>query len=70
MTEEHSKHDPDERGYYGPYGAGRVCAPDTQPIPSECDDGPFGRGTGGQLHYQLRVGGGAYEWLLVAVAGA
>ncbi len=39
-------------------------------MPSECDDGPFGRGTGGQLHYQLRVGGGSSEWLWVAVAGS
>ena len=57
-------------GHYGEFGAGRVCAADSQAMPSECDDGPFGRGTGGQLHYQLRVGGGSSEWLWVAVAGS
>jgi len=59
-------------GFYGPWGAGRVCAPDATPapMPSECDDGPFGRGTGGRLHYQLRVPGGGEKTLWVAVAGS
>ena len=41
-------------GHYGPFGAGRRCAADQTPppMPSECDDGPFGRGTGGRLRYK------------------
>ena len=34
------------------------AAPPTQtpaPMPSECDDGPFGHGTGGQLRYDVNV---------------
>src|SRR5918995_4344788 len=40
-------------GHYGPFGDRRLCAADQTPapMPSECDDGPFGRGTGGRLHY-------------------
>ena len=59
-------------GHYGPSGAGRVCTP-TQtpaPMPSECDDGPFGRGTGGQLRYRVDVKGRGSETLWIAVAGS
>ena len=36
---------------------GRRCAADQTPapMPSQCDDGPFGRGTGGQLRFDVRV---------------
>src|SRR5829696_3418143 len=58
-------------GHYGPYGAGRECVDvDPKPMPSECDDGPFGRGTGGRLHYQVRIAGGSSETLWIAVAGS
>jgi hypothetical protein len=38
------------------------------PKPSECDDGPFGRGTGGRLTYavNLPAGGSTTVWLAVA----
>jgi hypothetical protein len=38
--------------------------------PSQCDDGPFGRGKGGQLRYRLQVPAGATRTLWVAVAGS
>jgi hypothetical protein len=59
-------------GHYGPFGAGRPCAADQTPapMPSQCDDGPFGNGTGGQLHYQVRVPGRGEATLWVAVAGS
>ena len=38
--------------------------------PSQCDDGPFGRGQGGQLRYQVTVPGGRTQTLWVAVAGS
>ena len=58
-------------GHYGPSGAGRVCAADSpEPMPSECDDGPFGRGTGGQLRYRVKVRGSGLETLWIAVAGS
>ena len=59
-------------GHYGPFGAGRVCAANQTPapMPAECDDGPFGRGTGGQLRYRVRLGGHGTETLWIAVAGS
>src|SRR5829696_5072803 len=59
-------------GHYGPFGAGRVCAADQTPapMPSECDDGPFGRGTGGRLHYHVRIPGGDSVTLWIAAAGS
>ena len=43
--------------------------PDARP-PSACDDGPFGRGKGGQLTYEVRVRARSTETLWVAVAGS
>ena len=59
-------------GHYGPFGDGRVCAADQTPapMPSECDDGPFGRGTGGQLRYKVKVPGGGSRTVWIAVAGS
>ena len=59
-------------GHYGPNGAGTVCAADQDPapMPVECDDGPFGRGTGGQLRYSVKLGGHDRETLWIAVAGS
>jgi hypothetical protein len=45
-----------------------VCS--AQEPPSQCDDGPFGRGKGGQLRYALTVPAGGTETLWVAVAGS
>ena len=52
---------------------GRVCAADQTPapMPRECDDGPFGRGTGGQLRYRVEVeAASGTETLWIAVAGS
>ncbi|MGH2845796.1 MAG: glycogen debranching protein [Thermoleophilaceae bacterium] len=45
-----------------------VCS--AEEPPSQCDDGPFGRGRGGQLRYRLRIPAGGEETLWVAVAGS
>jgi hypothetical protein len=58
-------------GHYGAFGAGRTCAPaPPDEMPSQCDDGPFGRGTGGQLRYKVKLKGRDTETLWVAVAGS
>ena len=41
-----------------------------EPKPSQCDDGPFGRGTGGQLTYTLSLPAGASRTVWLAVAGS
>ena len=49
----------------------RVCQQgDSTSPPSACDDGPFGRGTGGELHYSIDVPAGATRTLWVAAAGS
>jgi hypothetical protein len=53
--------------YRGPQGS-NVCQ--AQEPPSACDDGPFGRGEGGQLRYEVTVPGGATRTLWIAVAGS
>jgi hypothetical protein len=53
--------------YRGPQGA-NVCS--AQEPPSACDDGPFGKGTGGELRYSVTVPGGASRTVWVAVAGS
>jgi hypothetical protein len=58
-------------GHYGPFGAGRKCPGALKdPMPSRCDDGPFGRGTGGELRYQVKVPGGGSSSVWIAVAGS
>jgi len=54
-------------GFRGPQ-TGNVCT--AQELPSACDDGPFGRGKGGRLTYEVRVGARDSETLWVAVAGS
>jgi hypothetical protein len=53
--------------YRGPQGT-NVCT--AEEPPSACDDGPFGKGKGGQLRYELTVPGGGSETLWIAVAGS
>jgi hypothetical protein len=53
--------------YRGPQGT-NVCS--AQEMPSKCDDGPFGKGKGGQLRYDVTVPGGASQTVWVAVAGS
>jgi hypothetical protein len=50
-------------GMRGPQGD-VVCG---DPTPAVCDDGPYGKGTGGQLSYDVAVGGsGRTVWFAVA----
>ncbi|GIH15403.1 hypothetical protein [Rugosimonospora africana] len=54
---------PDFRGPQDP----AVICPNTDPAPARCDDGPAGKGTGGQLTYTLDVPkGGRTVWFAVA----
>jgi hypothetical protein len=59
-------------GHYGPFGAGRRCTAEQrpEPMPKQCDDGPFGRGTGGQLRYEVRLKRDRATTLWIAVAGS
>jgi hypothetical protein len=54
-------------GHRGPQGT-NVCS--AQEMPSACDDGPFGKGRGGQLRYRVTIAGGRSETLWIAVAGS
>ncbi len=50
---------------------GTVCpASDSTSLPSACDDGPFGRGTGGELRYRVTVSAHGTSTLWIAVAGS
>jgi hypothetical protein len=40
------------------------------PKPSQCDDGPFGRGTGGELTYSVALPAGGSKTVWLAVAGS
>ena len=42
----------------------------TSPRPSACDDGPFGKGTGGQLRYRVTLGSRTAQTVWIAVAGS
>ncbi|GAA5200023.1 hypothetical protein GCM10023322_76960 [Rugosimonospora acidiphila] len=54
---------PDFRGPQDP----AVICPNTDPAPPRCDDGPAGKGTGGQLTYTLNIPkGGRTVWFAVA----
>jgi hypothetical protein len=53
--------------YRGPQGSNLCTA---QEEPSACDDGPFGRGRGGQLRYEVTVPAGGSRTVWVAVAGS
>jgi hypothetical protein len=59
-------------GHYGPFGAGRGCTAQQrpEPMPRDCDDGPFGRGTGGQLRYRIDLQAQRSKTLWIAVAGS
>jgi hypothetical protein len=53
--------------YRGPQGT-NVCK--AEEPPSACDDGPFGKGKGGQLRYEVRVPAGGSRTVWVAAAGS
>jgi hypothetical protein len=42
----------------------------TDPKPSACDDGPFGRGTGGELSYTLSLPAGGSQTVWLGAAGS
>jgi hypothetical protein len=48
-----------------------VCPADLKdPMPSQCKDGPFGAGKGGELRYRVTVPAGKSKRLWIAVAGS
>src|ERR1700760_2040135 len=56
--------------FRGPQG-NHVCqANDSTSLPSACDDGPFGKGTGGELRYRVTIPAGSSTTLWIAVAGS
>jgi hypothetical protein len=58
-------------GFWGAQSGHRCTGTETTaPMPSACDDGPFGNGVGGRLRYQLRVQGHGSTTLWVGVAGS
>jgi hypothetical protein len=54
-------------GHWGPQSAAEVCTAESQFF---CDEGPFGKGTGGQLRYRVTVPRHGEKTLWVAVAGS
>jgi hypothetical protein len=54
-------------GHRGPQGT-NVCT--AEEPPSACDDGPYGKGAGGQLRYEVTVPARGSETLWIAVAGS
>jgi hypothetical protein len=50
----------------------RICTADepATTMPSQCKDGPFGKGNGGELHYSVTVPAGGTRWVWMAVAGS
>jgi hypothetical protein len=56
-------------GFWGAQ-PGTTCAASSQSMPSGCDDGPFGRGTGGELRYTVTVPAGGSQTVWVAAAGS
>jgi hypothetical protein len=56
-------------GFWGAQ-PGTKCAGDSQAMPSGCDDGPYGNGTGGELRYTITVPAGRSQTVWVAAAGS
>ena len=60
--------------FWGPQPGHRCTGTETgapaDPKPSECDDGPFGKGTGGQLTYSLSLPAGGSKTVWLGVAGS
>ena len=54
-------------GFRGPQ-PGTACKDGDKVAPSACDDGPHGRGAGGQLRYRVTVAAGDRETVWIAVA--
>src|SRR4051794_9690030 len=62
------------RQFWGPQPGHRCTGQEpgapAEPKPSACDDGPFGRGTGGELGYRLRLPAAGSRTVWLAVAGS
>jgi len=57
--------------FWGPQPGHRCTGTEpVAPMPSQCDDGPFGRGTGGELTYTLSLPAGGSTTVWLAVAGS
>jgi hypothetical protein len=56
--------------YRGGQGNTVCAASDGTSMPSACDDGPFGKGTGGELRYDVSIRAGGTKTLWIAVAGS
>ena len=54
-------------GHWGPQSPPVNCTAESQFF---CDEGPFGKGTGGQLRYRVTVPGDGARTLWIAVAGS
>jgi hypothetical protein len=57
-------------GFWGAQPGTRCAADDGTSMPSACDDGPFGKGTGGELRYKVKVKGHRSTTLWIAAAGS
>jgi hypothetical protein len=60
-------------GHFGPQEPVEVCQDEglkDEEKAKFCDDGPAGKGTGGQLRYSIRVRGGRTRTLWIGVAGS
>jgi hypothetical protein len=56
--------------YRGPQPNTTCTANDSTSLPSACEDGPDGRGTGGELHYNVDLPAHGTRTLWIAVAGS
>jgi hypothetical protein len=56
--------------FRGPQPGNPCAANDGTSLPSACDDGPFGKGTGGELTYSLTIPAGGSKTLWMGVAGS
>jgi hypothetical protein len=60
--------------FYGPQPGHRCTGTEpgapADPKPSACDDGPFGKGTGGELTYSLSLPAGGSKTVWLGVAGS
>ncbi len=57
--------------FWGPQPGHRCTGTEpVPPLPSQCDDGPYGHGTGGELKYSLSLPAGATRTVWFAVAGS
>ncbi len=57
-------------GFRGPQPGNTCAASDGTSLPSACDDGPFGHGTGGELHYRITIPAHRSTTLWIAAAGS